>query len=338
MSFSDGKKGRWITTDTGRHVFIEDGQSVEDALKNAFDEEYQSESDGPEFDADPEPTIDYTEHKEKCLKSFKGIWDAPYKFIKQRFIDAFNNHEVIDEDLENILFGMLDKKVNIQKVWIKTEYTGGGTYYNAYQRKLIMNISDNPEHYMTTMNNLIHEMGHALDNDGTGKYYSSTYKSKKYDVTLADMLEQELRGQESDMSEIVNEYNNWEHYVDLLYEDWKAGNINREFYKNERARVQSAYLNLCDTIQGTYGYKYVKEKFDNYTHADGYFDWYSEKYPEEAKQRRARNRGTEFFAEMTDDLCNDKEHLFSKYMQTIAPKSCEIYYEILEEQYGYKRK
>mgnify|MGYP003312628846 CR=1 FL=1 len=33
MAYFNGKPGRWITTDTGRHVFIEDGQTIEEALK-----------------------------------------------------------------------------------------------------------------------------------------------------------------------------------------------------------------------------------------------------------------------------------------------------------------
>ena len=36
MAKFEGKQGRWITTKTGRHVFVEQGKSVKEAFKTKF--------------------------------------------------------------------------------------------------------------------------------------------------------------------------------------------------------------------------------------------------------------------------------------------------------------
>lgn len=43
MAQSNNENGRWITTDRGSHVFIKEGQSVEEALSERFDEEALSD-------------------------------------------------------------------------------------------------------------------------------------------------------------------------------------------------------------------------------------------------------------------------------------------------------
>lgn len=355
MPFYKGKEGKWITTETGRHVFIPDGESIESVLKEVFDDEViDDNASEPEFDPGeitfeviedepekpkPEPKSEYEdkEFKETQLKAFKGIWDAPYRFIKDRFIESYMRHKVNDKELETVLFNMLKQKNNVKKVWIKTEYTGGGTYYNSWSRKLVMNISDNPEDYHQSMGNLFHEMGHALDNNGSSNYFSSTYISKKYETTLADMLKEEMSN--CDIENLISDYYKLESRKNQIWEEYNDKRMAYTDYKNEKARIYyGAALSVCDTIQGSYGIRYAREKLNNYTHPEGYFDWESEKYPEEAEKHNKRNRGAEFFAEMTDSLVNDHEHLFDNLMKKYCPKSHEIYFEILKENYGYERK
>jgi len=359
MPFFNGKEGRWITV-KGNHIFISDGENVQDAINkffnsDSFDDDYEYDDNyEPDFDTyftfeeyeepkkpepKPEPEYKDSDYKKEKLKAFKGIWDASYAKIKNRFIDQFMRHKVNDKEMEDILFDMLKKKDKIQRVWIKSEYTSGGTYYNRFYKKIVMNIQDNNENYSQTMGNLFHEMGHALDNNGVGKYYSSSYVSSKHGVTLAQMLKTELSENESKIDELLQEYQNIERYKNLLYDDWKAGKITNEFRLNEKARAYyGAALSIVDTVQGTYGLQYVRDKFGNWTHPAGYFDYESKGNPEYAESWNATNRGTEFFAEMTDDLVNDHEHIFSNLMKKHAPKSVEIYYEILKEMYGYGSK
>ena len=103
MAYFNGKEGRWITTETGRHVFIPDGEDPAEVMKDLFDDEIADDNAAePPFDEDTkvtdspdveintkgkvigeeEPEIQDREFKENNLKSFRGIWDAPYSSIK----------------------------------------------------------------------------------------------------------------------------------------------------------------------------------------------------------------------------------------------------------------
>lgn len=341
MAYYNGKQGRWITTDTGRHVFIEDGQSIEEALANAFDESESETADTyePEFDhEDLTPEINRIEN-EKRMKSFRGIWDAENARMKNHFKEQFLAHPIVNPELEDVIMDMVAKKVNVQRIWIRPQWTKDPSVYYSYGRKLFVNINADDAKYGKTMSNLFHELGHGLDNNGTGNYHSSQYISKKYGMTLADMIKKEMLANESRMDEIFQIYDDIDKENDRNWERKNAGEITEVEYRNEKARIyEGTYLSICDVVQGTYGLEYVKNKFFNYTHPAEYFDWKSEKYPEAAEKHNARNRGTELFAELTENLTCDHEQRFANFIKKYAPKSYEIYFEILKEVYGYGKR
>jgi len=360
MAKFEGKDGRWITTKTGKHIFIEAGKTVEEAMGEAFEEfqydpdddfdqdfDFDDEDDGGGIEIDwdkddwtpekrqykkyetPEPA---DENKAKLFKALKGKLkfgkDDRRWNIKGHFLSQINSHEVQDEDLYNIVTNQIATNNDIiQKIRIRSEYKKGGTFYNRYKKGIFMAVSEGDD-YMQTMSNLFHEAGHAIDNDGTGKYYSSTYISKIHGVTLQEMLKDEIS--EIDINKVKGRCEELEDLRDKVKALYNDGKIDYNTRVNERARLQSARLSIIDVIQGTHGAKYAMDNLGTFTHAGYYFD---DKYD----WLGPVNRGTEFFAEMTDDLINDKERNFSQFMREIAPKSTEIYFEILKEKYGYGR-
>lgn len=104
MAFYKGKQGKWITTKTGNHVFIENGKSVEEVLTELygeteeytedFDEDEPEKFDGESFDVEKEiepEKIEIDEDDSKSLKEAKKI---------RRVIRKLN---LTDEDIYNEL-------------------------------------------------------------------------------------------------------------------------------------------------------------------------------------------------------------------------------------------
>lgn len=79
MPYYKGKNGKWITTETGRHVFIPEGEDPKDVMKDLFDEEIAEDpSEEPEFDDNKYQPWEYLyhfkEHKDKTTEdSMKSI-------------------------------------------------------------------------------------------------------------------------------------------------------------------------------------------------------------------------------------------------------------------------
>lgn len=334
MAYFNGKEGKWITTETGRHVFIPDGEDPAEVMKDLFDDEIaNNNAPEPAFDdSSIDADISDDDFKENQLKSFKGAWDAPYKYIKDYLIEHYKKHKIIDRNLEEAVFKNAANRQKLSKLWINTNIRGG-SYYNGPRGRLFIELSSNP--YKTT-GVLFHELGHCLDEDSGLKYHSNTYVSKKYGTTLTKMIKEEISN--CDIEGLIGEYESLGNLNNSNYLAYSDGQITVEERNYYKAKVYyGAYLSVCDVIQGTYGFDFVYEKLHNFTHGREYFDWKSERYAEDAEKHNDRNRGAEFFAEMTEDLCCNDEHHFSKIMRKYAPKSVDIYFEILKEKYGYEK-
>ena len=96
MPWYNGKQGRWITTETGTHIFIENGRSVEEVIKevlgdDSFDINYRENNDyKPAFDNSPNIEID--ENSKEAIKICKNrSWEKR----KTKFYDLGN---LIDPD------------------------------------------------------------------------------------------------------------------------------------------------------------------------------------------------------------------------------------------------
>ena len=124
MAYYNGKPGKWITTKTGKHVFIEDGKDIEDALSEAFgfdtDEEYDSDYEGEPEEFDKNEVIYYRNYGSIPRKISKEEYDKLPEWQKGEFeiteelrdlLDKYSTDEMIDKyeikELSQLFYGKL---------------------------------------------------------------------------------------------------------------------------------------------------------------------------------------------------------------------------------------
>lgn len=341
----EGQEGKWITTKTGRHIFIPNNKSVKDVLADVF-EDFDWEDDPEEhYDRQSQfnkyydffvPEIEdeaERNHKLKVEKSFKGILDAPYAYIKQGFKKCLMKHPVYDMPMEDCIANMLMARDQVRYMYLQDIYTKNDTYYNRFRRRLQMKYDGD---FYSTLSNFYHESGHALDAEpGTDSGYSSyTRKDNRYGKSISELLLEEIT--DDKLPYITEQIQRFRQENDDLYSKWKSGDISRDEYRAHNRPRYNIASSLGDVIHASLGFDKAMEATGEFGHSKGYYDNYpsSVRYAHEGDVRR----GTEFFAEMVDSLCTDKNRSFANIMEHIAPKSCEIFYKIMEERYGYKRK
>lgn len=337
----EGKEGKWITTKTGRHIFIPNDKSVKEVLADVF-EDFDWEDD-PEEEYDrasqfkkyydffvPEIT-DETEkaHKLKVEKSFKGIMDAPYAYIKQGFKKTLMKHPVYDMSMEDCIANMYMLRDHIKYMYLQDIYTRNDTYYNRYKRRLQMKYDGD---FYSTLSNYFHESGHALDAEsGMDSGYSSyTRKDNRYGKSISELLKEEVT--EDKLPYITEQIEKLKSLREDMKQKFQSGDISRDEYRSWTRPRWNLTSSLGDVVHASLGFDKAMEATGEFGHSKGYY--YTSEYIKEGDIRR----GTEFFAEMVDSLCTDKNRSFANIMEHVAPKSCEVFYKIMEERYGYKRK
>lgn len=344
----EGQEGKWITTKTGRHIFIPNNKSVKEVLADVF-EDFDWEDD-PEDDYSrsaqfkkyydffvPEIT-DPTEkaHKDKVIKSFKGILDAPYAYIKNGFKKELMKHQVYDMSMENCIADMLMNRDHVKYMYLQDIYTKGDTYYNRYKRRLQMKYDGD---FYSTLSNFYHESGHALDaEDGMNSDYSSyVRKDNKYGKSISELLKEEVT--EDKIPYIKEQIDTMHKNIDDMKAKWLAGDVSRDEYRSYVRPRWNIGSSFGDVIHASLGFDKAMEATGEFGHGKGYYNNYVSKVdPKYNSFEGDMRRGSEFFAEMVDSLITDKNKVFAKAMEHIAPKACEIFYKIMEERYGYQRK
>lgn len=362
MAERKGKTGRWITTDNGNHVFVEDGKSVEEALAERFDEEYVADAPdyNGEFVFDDEPLIpeepaqptkrnfgemkwsevgglsldeilentSQKEIKEKFIKSLKGKLKSytnessfTQKRVKERFKKQIAALDIQDEQLFSIINDNVLSKGFFRYVRVKSGAIGGSTamdYDWLGYNKIKLNAS--PTSGADTMSDLFHELGHCLDHGGSssGEHLSSSFISQKYNNSLTDVLKNEMQGVAED---IVKEIKSLKSQC-----PYSSSRLTENENSSEVQKYQS-YRSLEDMLQGSMGDDRIsqQEELDR-GHEKDYFD------------SLGIHRGTEFFAELTDNIINDKNKTLLNICKKYLPKTTDIYFEILEEKFNYGRK
>lgn len=121
MAKFEGKQGRWITTKTGRHVFVERGKSVKQALAEAF-EEYT-----------------YDEDDVKLVRSWYDthVMDKDYEKDGYHDLDIKDlhiTHENINEWMNNPQISSNDIKRFLQTQYGIT-FNEADALYNAFYRQ-----------------------------------------------------------------------------------------------------------------------------------------------------------------------------------------------------------
>ena len=352
----EGQEGKWITTKTGRHIFIPNNKSVKEVLQDVF-EDFDWEDDPDWYDKDlgwrkseykndyeffvPEIT-DETEkaHKDKIVKSFKGILDASYAYIKNGFKRELMKHPVYDMKMEDCVANMMMSKEQVRYMYlqdINVAMSREDTYYNRIKRRI--NMKYDGDKY-STLSNYYHESGHALDaepmNNGSYEYSSYANKDNQYGKSISELLIEEVT--EDKLSVITDFLSENKKDIDDMYAKWKAGDISRDEYRAMSRPRYNLRSSLGDVVHASLGFDKAMEATGEFGHRRGYYDNYISKVsPKYDNYEGDKRRGSEFFAEMVDSLVTDKHRQFANIMEQIAPKSCEVFYKIMKEKWGYER-
>ena len=337
----EGKEGRWITTKTGKHIFIPNDKSVKEVLADVFEDfDWENDPDDdwsragemkkyynffvPEI-TDPKEKA----HKDKLMKSFKGILDSQYAYIRDGFKNALMKHKVYDMPMENCIADMMMTKdqvryMYLQDIWTRKE----DTYYSRGRRRI--QVKYDGDSY-TTLSNYYHEAGHALDAEPGMSYDYSSYvrRDNQYGMSISELLLEEIT--EDKLPIITKAIQDMKSHLNEVAKQFTAGEISRDEYRSWTRPKWNVPSSLGDVVHAALGFDKAMEATGEFGHGRGY---YSNAFTKEGDIRR----GTEFFAEMVDSLVTDKNKQFANIMEQIAPKSCEVFYKIMKEKWGYERK
>lgn len=311
---------QWITVN-GNHIPIKPGQTKEQAIKERFNFDAGEES----FDNYNSKELSVMEYASEYRKNVKDVYIQSGVFYTDRdgnrinatklFKDSLektmNNREVYREDIENAVVKILPRTSIILKDY-------GGTSYKGYPtNRMQMNFHRNNDYQ--NIKDYFHEMGHALDDNQKGGYYSSSYNSKKYGVTLSEMINEEFNL--IDDSTITELRDNIIYRLNDLNDRHANNELNQREYLNKWYRTNQVLLDIADTIQSCKGYSEAKRLMSTGGHKSDYFEGV---FAEE-------NRGTELFAELTSSLVSDEDKEFASFIKKHCPRTYEIYEEILKE-------
>ena len=329
MAWFNNEEGRWITTKTGKHVFIKNGQSIKEALGEAFGEEFTYDTDD-EFDDGDFRGLDIDwdsmdqdlEPEEVNLKVRKIILQKPssggYSHdLKAEFNDMLN-YPWQNDKINN----MINKQVNDKNKLpngIKLKDTKTVSRFKQ-QDRILLDISEG-DSIIRIAQKYFHESGHCSDWISVNKFQSSTYVSKKYNKTLSDMLKEEINSVPED--ELVNAYYEMDGRRNALWDMYLNDEIHWNEYEERYTCLAKAQTDLADIIQGQKGDDFVLNYFKFIPH--------SPRNKTSYYNQGNFLAGAEAFAEITCHLATDKRNYFINVMKNFIPKTLEIYNELLEE-------
>lgn len=309
-----GQEGKWVTIN-GAHVFIPDGKTLDDVYADMSDEAWDLEYTKSQYADQVISHFSYADFKYWYLDKETKQRIKPAKHAKQVLRNVLEHREICDKSIDAIILKGLDESVTELIVndrgtnWFKRDYWTGA-------RRIQIDIDGNDKNKI--LESLSHEIGHAIDCDEKHNYSSSTYKSKVYGVTMAEMLSYEM-SENMTLDSLIDEADILLDLRSQVINQYKNGEIDTTEYKRAYFRYDEARVCLADMCQAFYGDKETSKQFGYLPHARKYFENNNE------------NSATELFAELTADLFYDKEKRFYNIMKQYCPDTIKIYHEILEE-------
>lgn len=306
-----GKPGKWITTETGTHVFIPEGSDLETALSEMAEDAWESNYTKSQYADEVLKHFTYADFRYYYFDKATDKRVKPAQHAKQVLRNSLEHRDIVDPEIDKLILGALENNVN--ELIINDRHTnwfrGGAT------RRIQLDIDSNDKNKI--IESLAHEIGHSIDNDWRTGYRSSNYKSKVFGATMQEMLEYEMQSN-LDLETINDEADIFNDLMRQVSEQYKNGEIDTTEYKRAYFRYNQSAACLADMCQAIYGHKECKKIFGYNTHSTDYFDEYN-------------NAAVECFAELTSDLFWDKEHRFYDLMKQYCPDTVKIYHEIIEE-------
>lgn len=296
----DNKNGKWVTIN-GTHIFIKDGQTIEEAFANkeqtskAFVDTLKKRVDVGQLD----PRNWYYIGEDRV---------SPREFARYKLEKALENRAMTDPIIIEAL------KNHVDSVIIKDTRGSHNDWFNG-KRRLVVSISGTAPETCTTF---FHEVGHAIDYDPKGyEYMSSTFVSPKYNKTMMNMLLDEFGDIDDEL--LKDELGRFDILREKVSKDYNDDKFERNIYFKKNAYINKAEIDFVDMVQGVFGEDAAMRIGGWLSHKSGYFG------------RSPALLGTECFAELTESLHADEEKTFYNLIKQYCPKTVEIYEEIIEE-------
>ncbi len=302
----DDKNGRWVTIN-GTHIFIKDGQTVEEAFA--------------EFEGKRTKTADAIISKIKYADAHFWYYDKdnkrimPKKWFTEKLRNALKQHPIRDADIEEAISVAMNNKVEF---FVLQDH--GVSDFTQDEKRIRINMD---VVFAQCVEVMCHEIGHAMDNIGWNKWLSSTFVSPTHGKTMVDMLREELSA--PGMIDMLTD--EWANLIDLrrqVTSQWAEKAISKKEYLYKYTAYNEAQGDLCDIIQMMYGNQEAKKRCGYLAHPSSDYAGYN-------ADRHRRLQGTELFAELTASKATDDETRFYGIMDLYCPKTVEIYKEIIEE-------
>ncbi len=305
-----GKQGEWRTLPNGVHIFIEKGQSLEDAMKSFDESGWESEYKKSEFNEQLLESFTYADlqgyYTDKEHKRIK-----PAQVAKRKIRTALQSRDYRDPEMDAIIIGGIKNKV--REFIVNDRNTA---WFKPVSRRIQISINGNDCEIVESIG---HEIGHAIDHSITG-YKSSTYHSELYGLTMREALFNEFN-KNLTLDKINEEANALSEAMSKVRKDYLDGKFKSDRqYLQAYYRLDDAAMCLCDMTQAVYGDNECLKIFGELGHEAGYYN--------KSKALAA----TECFAELTSCLFWNKDKTFYNLMNKYCPETIEIYHEILDKE------
>lgn len=305
-----GQTGEWRTLDNGVHVFIPDGQTLEDALARFADDAWEQEYTKSQYADEIIKHFTYADFQYWYQDNETHERIKPAKHAKQVLRNVLEHRQICDPEIDKLILNGLVN--NVRELVINDR--GTNWFKSGLSRRIQLDIDSNDKNKILEC--ISHEIGHSIDYDITSGYLSSHYKSKKFGVTMQEMLVSEITDN-LDLETIQDESDIFSDLMRQVREQYQSGAIDATEYKRAYFRYDEAGVCLADMCQAIYGDNKCKEIFGYLPHEEKYFE--------------THRASEECFAELTSDLFWDKEKRFYDLIKQYCPDTIEIYHEIIEE-------
>ena len=81
MALYKGKEGRWITTETGRHIFIENGKDPKEVIEELFEWDKEEKFDDEEMDLNVNESVNI---RKVTVQKSSSYWGYDHDIRKER--------------------------------------------------------------------------------------------------------------------------------------------------------------------------------------------------------------------------------------------------------------
>lgn len=296
------EQGRWVTIN-GTHVFIKDGETLEQAMARQFDTSSWEDDDyrGRLYDAFEASfgSVDWREidsagNHYQIIDKATNKRIMPKQQAKYRLRQLIDKRDMVRSDVDDAIVGALTHVVH---QFDAKNY--GTSFYDPFKDRIFCNIVDWSPQF--ALNTLGHEIAHAIDEElGCSRKMNAAmqYEKPSLDDITAEVTR--LRGKMKDLNQrFGNKEIQWAEFQSLY------------------SPLSEAVSSLADLSQMLYGDEDTKAQISQLGHKAGYFS-------------NGVINTSELFAELTGERFAYSQHPLRDWLEIKCPGVMAVYDEQIE--------